>query len=99
MPCDQIRTQVVDWQRACTTTLADALESAGWRVDRLSNRVVGYKRGAMVDLNRGVLTTTNIEPNAVRVIYAEQTIKTASIDFGWEQEVTNSREGVITKQW
>ena len=99
MPCDQIRSQVVDWQKACPTTLADALEAKGWRVDRLSNRVVGYKRSAIVDLNRGVLTTTNIEPNAVRVIYSEEVVRTVAAAYGWEQEIADDGTQTLTKAW
>ena len=99
MPCDQVRTQVVDWQKACPTTLANALDAAGWRVERLSNRTIARKGYATVDLNRGSLTVSGIEPNAVRVIYSQEVVRTVAAAYGWEQETADDGTQTLTKAW
>jgi len=98
MPCDQVRTQQVDWQKADAVTLVAALGADGWTITLGNGVMTARKSGAKAEFGAGKLTTENIEPNAVRRLYAEQTIRTVTQRYGWRQEARGSKR-VLTKAW
>ena len=100
MPCDQVRTQVLNWQNVDVGILIAALKANGWFASQSEGRVAAYKGRMFLDFREGVLTTQNVEDvNVIKRSYSEQAVKTVARKFGWQQATAAGGQQVLRKAW